>query len=103
MKNEVAETIRQQLGPVALALLGASNLVATTNETRENDGLMFRVGRNAKGVSKLVIRLDPSDTYTVQAWRLRGADPTLLEEVSDVYVDSLHDVIERLTGLYTRF
>lgn len=96
MSLEVANTIREQLGRMALAMIGARDLVGTS------DSLAFRIGRNAKAINKLVIRLDPSDTYTVQAWRLRGTNAILVEEMSDVYCDMLHDVIERLTGLYTR-
>jgi len=103
MSNAVAETIRQQIGGRALFMLGAKQLAAT------DDGLRFRIGRNAKGVTHVIVKLDPSDTYTVEFRAMRvnrrhpdGFSNKLKSSMSDVYVDSLHTVLESGTGLYTR-
>ncbi len=65
--------------------------------------LSFRIGRNAKGINKLTITLSPDDTYIVRAFKVRKFSATIAGEARGVYVDSLHDVLESLTGLYTRF
>jgi hypothetical protein len=90
----VANTIREQLGRRAFAMMGAKNLFA------KGPGLQFDVGTNAKKISRIIITLDPSDTYTVKAYKGRGINTKLVSTTSDVYADSLHTVIESLTGLY---
>jgi len=65
---EVAETIRQQLGNMALMMLGAKDLCSVDQQL---GGLQFRI-RGSKSANKIVIILDPSDTYTVQFWTVRG-------------------------------
>jgi hypothetical protein len=90
----VATTIQAQLGG-ALMMMGAKDLVAGENY------LQFRIGRNPKGVRKVIITLDPSDTYQVEAWRGRSLNEELVAARSSVYVDSLKGVLQAMTGLYT--
>lgn len=101
LKEDVGDTIFQQLkafgGPFGLlGFIGANGFVKGSNF------LMFRVkGRNVMSGGKIKIILDPSDTYTVELWKLdRKADlgATKLDSMSDVYVDSLADVIKRMVG-----
>jgi len=100
MALEVANTIAQQIGRQAFFMLGAKNLVGSENS------LTFKIGRNAKSVSHIKVTLEPSDTYKVEAIRVRKSQGVLTSKVvesrDDVYVDSLHTVIETLTGMYTR-
>ena len=102
MELQVAETIRQQIGNMAFLMLGAKDLVGSETEKF----LQFKVGRNAKSVSHIRVTLTPADTYTVTAYRMRRSKGVLeskeLDTREDVYVDSLHSVIESLTGMYTR-
>ncbi len=84
MSLEVAKEIKRQLQIGILMSCGARNFVGT------QDGLIFNVGPGNK--NKIVIRLDPSDTYTV-AYHYGF---TKVEEVDDVYVDSLNTVVRRL-------
>lgn len=99
---EIAETIRQQIGGRALFMLGAKDLTAA-------DGyLQFKVGRNSKSVTHIRVTLDrASDTYTVTAYRARRKkgevvpEIKVLETCDQVYADSLHSVLESLTGMYT--
>ena len=67
------------------------------------NGVQFSIMRGAKdGINKIVIKLDPSDTYTVEFWKIGRAPAfkcTLVSEHYDIYVDSLHDLIQRQTGL----
>jgi hypothetical protein len=98
---EVADTIRKQLGRKALFMLGAKDLMGSAKERF----LQFKIGRNAKSVSHIRITLTPADTYTVTSYRARRSKGVMqcktLETYEDVYVDSLHQVIESLTGMYT--
>lgn len=95
MSLAVANTIANQIGPMALRMIGAKNLVGNHNS------LSFKIGRNAKSVTHLRITLMPSDTYKVEALRIRTTNVSIVETTDDVYVDSLHTVIESLTGMYT--
>ncbi len=85
----------QQLG-TALPMMGAHSLT-----DMGADGFRFKI-RGSAQANAIVIKLDPSDTYTVQAWKCRGVNWKLVGESSGVYCDNLHAVLESLTGLYTR-
>ena len=95
----VANTITQQIGNRALTMLGAKDLMG------DKDSLTFRIGRNAQGVTHIKVRLDPSDTYTMQFLR-KGRAPRyehkVVSEVDDVYAEDLRRIIELKTGMYTR-
>jgi hypothetical protein len=58
--------------------------------------------RRSVGATHVIVKLDPSDTYTVQVvmWR-NGANPgaTVVKEMSDVYAENLRSTVESLTGL----
>lgn len=95
MDTTIGTIIRDQIGRRALFMIGAKNLLTIEN------GLQFKVGRNAKSVNALRITLEPSDTYKVEALRIRNNQPKVVESCDDVYVDSLHGVIESMTGMYT--
>ena len=101
-KMQIANTISDQIGRRALFMLGAKNLLAT------EQGLQFRIGRNANGVSHVVVNLDASDTYTVEFRSIRmsrkspgGISNKLKKSFEGVYADSLHTVLESGTGMYT--
>ncbi len=58
----IAKTIIQQLGNIALSMLGAYLLVDL------GDGLQFRF-KGCKKSNMIQITLDPCDTYTVKFWK----------------------------------
>lgn len=90
----VANEILRQLGGRAfLMITGAKDLVGS------DDALMMKLPRGAKG-NKLVIKLDPSDTYTLTLYNFRNLEMKKIKEVEMVYVDMLLDVFESMTGLY---
>lgn len=91
---ETAKIIANQLGNKCLFMLGAKNLLAGTNQ------LTFRI-RGSKVCNYLQIVLDPSDTYTVNFKKIRGLDCKEVSSHSGIYCDGLHQLIERVTGLYT--
>lgn len=98
----VANTILQQLGGRRFILMtGAKDFVGDANS------LMFRIGKNSGGVSKVKIILEPSDTYRVIFYRIRqtrktAAQITIVHEADDIYFDQLPDLFKRITGLETQ-
>src|SRR5262249_11136738 len=92
-KHEVAKTIVEQLGNLALSMMGAHTLVA------DETSLTFSI-RGSKAVNKIRITLEPSDTYKVELFKFRNPICNLIAEFNGVYVDSLHTIIESKTGLF---
>lgn len=71
--------------------------------TIEN-GLRVKFPNRTAGMPNMVtIRLDPSDTYTVEFVRLRGSKATVTGTHSYIYADMLRELFEKQTGLYTSF
>lgn len=95
----VAETILQQLGGVGQlqAMIGAKNFVG------DEHMVQFKWSARAKGgVNTVVISLEPTDTYRVEFYKLRGHDTKLVDSHSGVYADGLVRLFESTTGLYIR-
>lgn len=97
MTQGQAQTTISQIGKRALYMIGAKQFAYGEN------GVGFKVGRNAKGVNHILINLDASDTYTVTAHAIRGIKLTKKGEYTGVYNDQLNTIIEQLTGMYTSF
>ena len=98
--SSFADIVLEQLGGRSTLdiMLGIKSLVAS--ETTKTLTIKFKaVGR--EGVNTVVIRLDPSDTYTLQFWKCRGLQTKMLMECSDVYADMLIDLCAE-TGLAFR-
>ena len=95
--REIAETIALQLG--GLRRLGV--MVDLKFAEVVPNGLAFRFkARAAKRINHIAIKLEPSDTYTVEFWSVRAGACRKVSEYSDVYADSLRRIIESETGLY---
>jgi hypothetical protein len=93
---EIAQGIMHQLGRRALFMLGAKEFTSGGEFH-----LRFRI-RGSRKVNVVQINLDPTDTYTVRFSWTHGVKFTLVEEHTNIYVDQLHGLIERVTGLLTR-
>jgi hypothetical protein len=96
----VARTILAQLGGNRFrAMTGARNFVGDDNSLR------FRLpgtgGFCNNGINAVKITLNGMDLYDVVYMRIRGGKITTVEEVNDLYFDSLTDSFERVTGLRT--
>ncbi len=94
----VANTIIEQLGGRKFKVMtGARDMFAT--ET----GLSFKVpgggGRTKKGINYIKINLDPTDTYSVEFWKLRMPNAIKISEFSMIYDDQLQDIFTAETGL----
>ena len=98
---DIAQEIQNQIGRKALFMLGAKDIFAVQKGLdHDAPGLRFKI-RGSKQCNLIEVLLDPSDTYTVVFIQFRGLKHKTVAKVSDVYVDSLHTVIESNTGLYT--
>ena len=91
-----AKIIAEQIGKQALFMLGAKDLVG------DRKSLAFRI-RGCRRINKIRITLDPSDTYTVEFFKIirRGFTCERVKWIDGVYNDMLCEVIENATGLRT--
>jgi hypothetical protein len=94
--QDIATTILNQLGGMrrVQAMTGAKNFVAI------EDGLTFKVGRNANGVTHFTVRLTPADVYDVVSQRVHGRKVTEKARADGIYADMLRDTFEAHTGMY---
>ena len=93
----VARTILEQLGGNRFcAMTGAKHLVDC------GDALAMKIGRNKTSSNYLKITLNMMDLYDVRFSRVSpmGGERSVTE-YNNVYNDSLVDVFEKHTGMYT--
>ena len=98
--KQVAETILDQLGGNRfVAMTGAKNFVYG-----DKDGVPYLSMKLPRG-KHMTIKLDPSDTYTMELAKISTRNftfkKTVIEESSHVYCDMLQNEFTRMTGLYT--
>ena len=94
--QRVAKTILQQLGGNKfIAMTGAKNLGHT------NKGLQMKIGKNAKGITHVIINLKASDTYEMEFIKLRGSSRKVIKKVKGVYNDMLQKIFTKYTGMRT--
>jgi hypothetical protein len=92
---QVAQTILAQFGGNRfVAMTGAKNFVGSPNSLRFN--IPTRSGPNV-----VVVTLEPSDTYRVDFYRVRGVKCTQVAQCQDVYAEQLQAVFTEKTGLFT--
>lgn len=95
--SQVAKTIQQQIGRKAFVMMGAKQLLGGKKS------LMWSVGKNPKGVTKVRVTLTTADEYNVEFIRIRkkGGVPEakVLKTEKGVQVDNLRAVIEDGTGM----
>jgi len=96
---QVAATIHDQIGHQARVMLGVKGSRILTEGL---GGILFRIGRNSKGVNLVKVTLNGSDLYDLEFGRVWGANYIIKSEAENVHVASLHDTIEQHTGMYTR-
>ena len=93
--GSIAQVILAQLGGSRfLAMTGTSKLLALDN------GLQFALPFPS-APNKIRITLDPTDTYTVGAFRVSKFEVKNRGTVEDVYAEDLRWVFTQLTGLET--
>jgi hypothetical protein len=95
----IATTILDQLGGRKFtAMTGARDFVAWA------DGLTFRVPATLtrNRINAVRITLEPSDTYTVIFFAIRGVAVKEISKHEDIYSDMLGELFRDVTGLETR-
>jgi len=98
----IANTILEQIGGRRFAIMtGAKNFSAMkeNSETGQLGGLMFSIGRNSKGINKVIIRYMANDTYTMEFGTIRKYEYKVKTVVEEVYCDMLTDIFTDATGL----
>lgn len=88
----VAKTIQQQIGHKAFCMMGTKHLLGSENS------LSFDV-KGSRFCSHILIRLDPSDTYTIEFVNCRNHERHVVKSVDMVYWEDLHHIISSNTGL----
>ena len=93
--KEIAKTILQQLGGNKfIAMTGAKNLGFT------DKGIQMKIGRNAKGVTHVIIDLDRGkDLYNIEFVKVRGMKRTTVKKLKGIYADQLKKIFTQNTGL----
>jgi hypothetical protein len=92
------ETILRQLGGNRfVAMTGAKNLGTSTKKD-----LSFSIGRNAKKVTHVHIKLTSMDLYDVEFINMRGAKRKVIKKVKGVYGDMLPKIFKKYTGMNVR-
>ena len=93
---------------ILLSQLGGSRFVTMTGAkdfSVSDTGLLFKIGRNCKGINAVKINLNWMDLYDMEFMTIRRKDGvpevTKTIPVSGVYFDQLQDVFTAETGLYT--
>jgi hypothetical protein len=89
----IAHEINRQIGNGAFLMMGTKNKIGDTNS------LKFDI-KLCKQYNWIKITLDANDTYTVEFIKV-GRAPTI-DPVHDVYVEDLHNLISKRTGLALR-
>ena len=94
--QQVAKTILQQLGGNKfIAMTGAKNFGSSKNS------LQFKIGRNSKSISHVIITLKSSDLYDVEFIRMRGVNRKVVKKLKGVYADQLQKMFQKYTGMRT--
>lgn len=94
MSVSTARIILNQLGGNRfVAMTGAKDFVTTDN------AISFRIGRNTSEANKVRITLEPTDTYSVEFFQLRGIDCSTISRFEFIHVEELGDIFTRITGL----
>ena len=94
----VARMILDQLGGHNFRVMtGAKNFLD------HGDALSMRLGRNSSNSNYLKVSLNSMDLYDVRFSKLtRKFEEKSVKEYNDVYADSLVEIFESHTGLYTK-
>lgn len=79
-------------------MTGAKQFIRYDDERK----ISFKIGRNAKNVNYVEVRLNSMDTYDVSFYNVRAGKFTLKSKADGVYNDQLEGVFTEHTGMYTR-
>ena len=94
----VAKEILETLGGNKFRVMtGAKNFMGFSN------GLVMKIGRNSSNSNYLKITLNSMDLYDMKFAKLtRMGELKSVKEYDNVYNDSMVEVFEKHTGMYTK-
>ena len=88
----------QQLGGNKFIMMtGAKNLAVD----KAKNTLHMKIGRNAKGISHLRIKLTGADLYDMEFLQIRAGNIKVKAKVKGIYADQLQKMFTKHTGMYT--
>ena len=97
-KSQAQEIMRQLGGRKFEMLMGVKS------KGIGKDGLIIHIGRNPKKVSHIIIDIDRGkDLYNLTFGKIFKYQFKVVKKLKGIYVDQLHDMIEKYTGLLTTF
>jgi len=106
-KESVNEGVSQSQAQEIMKQLGGRKfemLMGVKSKGIGKDGLILHIGRNSKRVSHIIIDLDRGrDLYNLTFGKIYKYQFKVIKKLKGIYVDQLHDMIEKYTGLYTTF
>ena len=94
-KRQSAETLKQLGGNKFIAMTGAKNFGFGSK------GMVFKIGRNSKGVNYVRIDLR-NDLYNMEFIQMRAGKEKIKSKIKGVYNDQLQKIFTKHTGMYTR-
>ena len=94
-----AQEIMNQLGGRKFEML-----MGVKSKGIGKDGLILHIGKNPKRVSHIIIDLDRGrDLYNLTFGKIYKYQFKIVKKLKGIYVDQLHDMIEKYTGNLTTF
>ena len=94
-----AQEIMNQLGGRKFEML-----MGVKSKGIGKDGLILHIGKNPKRVSHIIIDLDRGrDLYNLTFGKIVKYQFKVIKKLKGIYVDQLHDMIEKYTGNLTTF
>ena len=95
---DAPQLLKQLGGNRFVMMVGAKNLAV---EKSKNE-LHMKIMRNAKGVSHVIIKLNPKDLYDMKFLQVRAGKIKIKSKVKEVYADQLGKMFKKHTGLNVR-
>lgn len=100
IERETANEIARQIGGQTFTILGATNKTYGTDK----NGMVY-IGFRIKGCRKInyikVIYDEGLDMYHIEFGKIRKYEYKVVNVVTGIYFDQIHELIEENTGLYT--
>jgi len=97
MTFSAGEVLKQLGGNKFRAMTGAKNFVKDDAKQM----IIFKIGRNSKGVNYVRITLNSMDTYDMEFISMRAGKKTIKSKADGVYNDQLQEVFTNHTGMDT--
>lgn len=94
--GQIAATIRDQIGPQAMFMLGATNLMHGTS--LDGTYLQFQV-RGSKVANRVKVTLCADDLYEVRFYKCRGPQALLVQTARGIQADQLKNLLGQVLRL----